>query len=289
MNMSPTNPLPSTSTATASAASASTSTSYTTTNATRNPTLPAHSQVPGVPGHALGPGPGSGPPAPPAPPASVGPAGPAGPAAASATIDLHSSSTPQHPSSTAWTVLSPSAPVAPTAPTAPTVATASAAPSSAVPPTHPGTGFRSVETIQPPPHHHQHHQHHHLHHQHHHATLSSSTTTTGSIPTTTTIPQPRLDRDQRQDLEGQIRHLLDQQASIQARLATLFAAHYGFDPSHELEMLRHKCHVLEDVVQHYGHQYGMFPRLATRHRSRCLANASHRRIDTSTPHLAVVL
>lgn len=240
VNMSPTNPLPSTSasssTATASAASASTGTSYTTTNAARNPTLPAHSHVPGhAPRPGSGPGPGSG-----------------GPGPSSATIDSHSS-TPQHAASTAWAVRSPSAQTAPTVPTVATAPTASSAPSSSVPPTHPGTGFKSVETIPPPIQQRQ------QYHHHHHPTLSSSSTATSSVPAT--IPYTRTDIDPRSDLEGQIRTLLDQQANIQARLATLFAAHYGFDPSHELEMLRHKRNVLEDVVQHYNHQYGMFPPL----------------------------
>lgn len=84
---------------------------------------------------------------------------------------------------------------------------------------------------------------------HHHATLSSAT----SRSATTIHTNP--DVDHQHDLETQIRQLLDQQAEIQSRLATLFSAHYGFDPSLELEMLRHKCRVLEDVVQHYNNQY----------------------------------
>lgn len=261
VNMSPTNPLPRTSiaaspsatvapTGTATGASAATSPSTntpyatnTSNSASRNPTLPAHSHVSShVPGyHAVGarPGPGSG---------SAGP------------HDLHSASTPQHTPSSAWAVHSPSAP------------TSLSTPSSALPPIHPGTGFPHVETIPPQHHPSQHRQPHHhpthnpTHHpthqpprHHHRATLSLSTTTSGSV--TGTVPYLRPETDTRLDIETQIRQLLEQQADIQARLATLFAAHYGFDPSQELEMLRHKCHVLEDVVQHYNHQYANLSRI----------------------------
>ncbi|KAI9171957.1 Krueppel-like factor 9 [Paramyrothecium foliicola] len=51
------------------------------------------------------------------------------------------------------------------------------------------------------------------------------------------------------DLDLAIRQLLDQQAGIQARLASLIAAKHGFDPGRELDMLRTKLHVLEGLVE----------------------------------------
>jgi hypothetical protein len=50
------------------------------------------------------------------------------------------------------------------------------------------------------------------------------------------------------DLDLAIRQLLEQQAGIQARLAALVAAKHGFDPRRELDMLRTKLRVLEDIV-----------------------------------------
>lgn len=45
-------------------------------------------------------------------------------------------------------------------------------------------------------------------------------------------------------LDPAIKHLLDQQAEIQARLAALLPQKYGPNIKLELEMLRHKLHVL---------------------------------------------
>lgn len=65
-------------------------------------------------------------------------------------------------------------------------------------------------------------------------------------PTTAPPPQPH---HQQSQVETEIRQLLDQQVNIQARLATLLAVQNGFNVSHELEMLRHKCRVLEELIQ----------------------------------------
>jgi hypothetical protein len=54
------------------------------------------------------------------------------------------------------------------------------------------------------------------------------------------------------DLDQAIRQLLDQQADIQARLAALIATQHGFNPPIELDMLRHKLLVLENVAEHRG-------------------------------------
>jgi hypothetical protein len=54
------------------------------------------------------------------------------------------------------------------------------------------------------------------------------------------------------DLDLAIRQLLEQQAGIQARLAALVAAKHGFDPRRELDMLRTKLRVLEDIVDRNG-------------------------------------
>ncbi|KAI9898969.1 hypothetical protein N3K66_005430 [Trichothecium roseum] len=66
-------------------------------------------------------------------------------------------------------------------------------------------------------------------------------------------------------LDAALRQLLDQQADIQARIDTLVAAqHHELDPALELQMLRHKCRVLEDVVvqknNHPRHQ-GLISRI----------------------------
>jgi hypothetical protein len=45
---------------------------------------------------------------------------------------------------------------------------------------------------------------------------------------------------------------LEQQADIQTRISLLLAAQNGFDPSHELRMLLHKCRVLENFVHDNG-------------------------------------
>jgi hypothetical protein len=46
-------------------------------------------------------------------------------------------------------------------------------------------------------------------------------------------------------LEPAIRQLLDQQAEIQAKLAALLPQKYGPNAKVEVDMLRHKLHVLE--------------------------------------------
>lgn len=52
-------------------------------------------------------------------------------------------------------------------------------------------------------------------------------------------------------LDVAIRQLLDQQAHIQSRLSVLLAAQHGIDMTAELDMLRHKLRVLEDLVHHH--------------------------------------
>ncbi|VUC36180.1 unnamed protein product [Clonostachys rosea] len=103
------------------------------------------------------------------------------------------------------------------------------------------------------------------HPQYHQQTLSSITNTSGSTlyttnnaasrstPTTATEVDP--------DLESQIRQLLSQQADIQVRLASLLTNQRGFDPVVELEMLRHKCTILENVVQNFTNQHGIDPQI----------------------------
>lgn len=54
------------------------------------------------------------------------------------------------------------------------------------------------------------------------------------------------------DLDGAIRHLLDEQAAIQSRLAVLIAAQHGLDLPLELEMLRHKLRVVKALVDQHG-------------------------------------
>ncbi|KAK2593594.1 hypothetical protein QQS21_008723 [Conoideocrella luteorostrata] len=56
------------------------------------------------------------------------------------------------------------------------------------------------------------------------------------------------DTESTPDLGVAIRQLLDQQAHIQSRLSVLLAAQHGVDLSVELDMLRHKLRVLEDLV-----------------------------------------
>ncbi|TWU75430.1 hypothetical protein ED733_004029 [Metarhizium rileyi] len=53
------------------------------------------------------------------------------------------------------------------------------------------------------------------------------------------------------DLDVAIRQLLNQQADIRSRLAVLIAAQHGLEIPVELDMLRHKLRVLEDLVEHY--------------------------------------
>lgn len=54
------------------------------------------------------------------------------------------------------------------------------------------------------------------------------------------------------DLDVAIRQLLHQQADIQSRLSVLLAAQHGLEMPVELDMLRHKLRVLEELVDHYG-------------------------------------
>lgn len=54
------------------------------------------------------------------------------------------------------------------------------------------------------------------------------------------------------DLGVAIRQLLNQQADIQSRLSVLIAARHGLEIPVELDMLRHKLRVLEDLADHYG-------------------------------------
>lgn len=54
------------------------------------------------------------------------------------------------------------------------------------------------------------------------------------------------------DVDVAIRQLFDQQADIQARLTTLLATQHGFNPPHELGMLRHKLQILENIADHHG-------------------------------------
>lgn len=54
------------------------------------------------------------------------------------------------------------------------------------------------------------------------------------------------------DLDVAIRQLLNQQADIQSRLSVLLAAQHGLEIPVELDMLRHKLRVLEDLVDRYG-------------------------------------
>ncbi|QLI74591.1 uncharacterized protein G6M90_00g109390 [Metarhizium brunneum] len=53
------------------------------------------------------------------------------------------------------------------------------------------------------------------------------------------------------DLGVAIRQLLNQQADIQSRLSVLIAARHGLEIPVELDMLRHKLCVLEDLADHY--------------------------------------
>ncbi|KAM4059392.1 zinc finger protein [Hirsutella rhossiliensis] len=54
------------------------------------------------------------------------------------------------------------------------------------------------------------------------------------------------------DIDGAIRHLLDEQAAIQSRLAVLVAAQHGLDLPLELDMLRHKLRVVKALVDQHG-------------------------------------
>lgn len=49
-----------------------------------------------------------------------------------------------------------------------------------------------------------------------------------------------------------IRQLLNQQAHIESRLSTLLYAQHGLDLPVELDMLRHKVQILENLVLHHG-------------------------------------
>jgi hypothetical protein len=52
-------------------------------------------------------------------------------------------------------------------------------------------------------------------------------------------------------LDDTIRQLLDQEAEIRAKLATLLPVRYGPNPKLELDMLRHKVRVLEAYADHH--------------------------------------
>ncbi|KAL2207369.1 putative C2H2 finger domain protein [Sarocladium strictum] len=54
------------------------------------------------------------------------------------------------------------------------------------------------------------------------------------------------------DIDTSIRQLLDQQADIRARLASLLATQHGFNPPLELGLLRHKTEILENVANYHG-------------------------------------
>jgi hypothetical protein len=54
------------------------------------------------------------------------------------------------------------------------------------------------------------------------------------------------------DVDVAIRQLLNQQADIQSRLSALLAAQHGLDMPVEMDMLRHKLRVLEDLVDRHG-------------------------------------
>ena len=54
------------------------------------------------------------------------------------------------------------------------------------------------------------------------------------------------------NIDVAIRQLLDQQAELQSRLDTLLAAQRGVDVPLELDMLRHKLNVLQNVVDRNG-------------------------------------
>jgi hypothetical protein len=58
--------------------------------------------------------------------------------------------------------------------------------------------------------------------------------------------------DATSDIDLSIHQLLDQQADIQARLASLLSAQHGFNPPLELGLLRYKLDILENVASHYG-------------------------------------
>lgn len=49
-----------------------------------------------------------------------------------------------------------------------------------------------------------------------------------------------------------IRQLLDQQDHIQSRLSMLLSAQSTLDLPMEVDMLRHKLQILEDLVHHHG-------------------------------------
>ncbi|KAG6026851.1 hypothetical protein E4U41_001153 [Claviceps citrina] len=63
--------------------------------------------------------------------------------------------------------------------------------------------------------------------------------------------------DSAPDVDVAIRQLLDQQAHIQSRLSMLLSAQNSLDLPLELDMLRQKVHVLQDVV----HQHGLTARI----------------------------
>ncbi|PHH69975.1 hypothetical protein CDD82_7411 [Ophiocordyceps australis] len=58
--------------------------------------------------------------------------------------------------------------------------------------------------------------------------------------------------DSKADIDGAVRHLLDQQAMIQSRLAVLMATQGGLDVARELDMLRHKLRIARSLADQHG-------------------------------------
>ncbi|KAL6869016.1 hypothetical protein ACO1O0_000339 [Amphichorda felina] len=89
----------------------------------------------------------------------------------------------------------------------------------------------------------------------HQATISNATSASASNSATTFNTTGVEDLQQLRtpaDIDAAISQLLAQQADIKARLAALVTAQHGFDPARELQMLQHKCRVLEGLVHHNG-------------------------------------
>ncbi|KAH6610898.1 zinc finger protein [Trichoderma cornu-damae] len=78
------------------------------------------------------------------------------------------------------------------------------------------------------------------------------------------------------DVDSAIRQLRDQQADIQARLAALLGSHHvfqhGLNLPEELDMLRHKLRVLEDVVDHHGLASRVAPFMSDMEEARAIQN-----------------
>jgi hypothetical protein len=58
--------------------------------------------------------------------------------------------------------------------------------------------------------------------------------------------------DMTADLDASIRRLFDQQTELQTRLSALLAARHNLDAPRELDMLRYKQRVLENLVERHG-------------------------------------